>query len=98
MYTFYRRDRADDWSGVIIITKKNISFKSIKINKEYEMVAIKGETYQKPVMFAYCYRPPKNTNNELIFEEIKWLTSMFRKNPIWIGGDFNFPDIDRKVK
>ena len=69
MYTSYRRDRADGWGGVIIITKKNLTVEEIKINKECEMVAIKGETYQKHVIFASCYRPPKNSNNELIFEE-----------------------------
>ena len=73
------------------------------------MVAIKVETYHiltyldwwkptKPVIFASCYRPPKSTNNELIFEERKRLVSMHRKNPMWIGGDFNLPDIDWEVK
>ena len=45
MYTSYRRDRADGWGGGIIITKKNLIFGEIKINKECEMVAIKVETY-----------------------------------------------------
>ena len=62
------------------------------------MVAIKVETYQKPVIFASCYRPPKNTNNELLLSEIMQLTSMQRINPIWIGGDFNLPNIDWEVK
>ena len=62
------------------------------------MVAIKVETYQKPVLFASCYRPPKSTNNELLFEEIKRLTSMQRKNSIWIDRDFKLPDIDWEVK
>ena len=97
-YTSYRRDRADGWGGLIVITKKNLTVEEIKINKECEMVAIKVETYQKPVIFTYCYRPPKNTNNELLFEEIKRLASMHRKNRMCIGGDFNFPDIDWEVK
>ena len=62
------------------------------------MVAIKVETYQKPVICASFYRSPKNTKNELYFEEIKRLTSMQGKKPIWISGDFNLPDIDCKVK
>ena len=52
MYTSYRRDWADGWSGKIIITKKNLTVEEIKINKECEMVAIKVEIYQKPVIFA----------------------------------------------
>ena len=98
MHTSYRRDRTDGWGGVIIITKKNLIIEKIKINKEWEMVAIKVETYQKPVLFASCYRPPKSTNNELLFEDIKRLTSMQRKNPIWIDGDFKLLDIDWEVK
>ena len=62
------------------------------------MVVIKVETYWKPVIFAICYRPRNSTNNELLFEEIKRLTSMQRKNPCWIEGDFNLPDIDWEVK
>ena len=94
MYTCYRRDPADGWGGVIIIIKKSLTVEEIKINKECGMVAIKVETYQKIVIFASCYRPPKSTNNELLFEEIKRLASMHRKNPMWIGGEFNLPDID----
>ena len=62
------------------------------------MLAIRMETYQKLVTFASCYRPHKNTNNELLFEEIKRLTNTQRKNPIWIVGDFNLPNIDWEVK
>ena len=54
MYTSYRCDQADAWGEVIIITKKNLTVEEIKISKECEMVAIKGETYQKPVIFASC--------------------------------------------
>ena len=62
------------------------------------MVAVKVEAYQKLVIFASCYRTPKNINNELLFEEIERLTSMQMNNLIWIGRDFNLPDIDREVK
>ena len=48
--------------GVIIITKKNLTVEEIKINKE---IAIKVETYQKPMIFASCYRPPKNNEQFL---------------------------------
>ena len=75
-----------------------LTVEEIKINKKCKMVAMKVETYQKSVIFASCYRSPKNNNNELFFEEIKQLTSIQTKNPIWIGGDFNLPDIDWEVK
>ena len=93
MYTSCRTDRADGWGGVIIITKKNLTVE-MKIPKECEMVAITVETNQKPVIFASCYRPPKNTKNEPLFGEIKQLTSIQRKDPIWIAGDLDLPDMD----
>ena len=34
MYTSYRRDRADDWGGVIKVTKKNLAVEEINIDKE----------------------------------------------------------------
>ena len=60
MYTSYRRDQADDWDGVIKITKKNLTVEEININKECKMVEVKVETYQKPMKFASCDRPRKN--------------------------------------
>ena len=57
------------------MTKKNLTVEEIKINKEREMIVTEVETYQKPTMFASFYRPPKNTINELLFEEIKQLTN-----------------------
>lgn len=65
---YYRHDRADGWEGVIIITKKNLIVEEIKIKNECEMVAIKEETYQKPVIFTSCYRRLKNNDKELLFK------------------------------
>ena len=98
MYSSFRRDRVDGWSGIIIVTKKNVTAEEIKIKKECKMVAIIVETYQKPVILASCYKLSKNTFNELLFVEIKQLTNMQRKNPTWIDRGFNLPDIDWKVK
>ena len=33
IYTSYRRDWADDWGGVIIITKKNLTVEQMEIKK-----------------------------------------------------------------
>ena len=45
-----------------------------------------------------CYSPPKNTNNEPTFEEIKRLVGMHRNNSMWVSGNFNLLDIDWEVK
>ena len=49
------------------------------------MVAIKVET--SPVIFAFCYKPSKSGQ-----------PTRRKKNLIWIGRDFNLPDIDWKIK
>ena len=89
MCYLYRRDRADSRGGVIIITKKNLTAEEVKINKEPRMVVIMVEACQKPVIFASCYRPPKNTVGELLFGGMGWLTCMGGQDPIWVGGDFS---------
>ena len=33
MYTSYRLDRGDEWGGIIIITKKNLTNEEIKIKR-----------------------------------------------------------------
>ena len=50
------------------------------------------------MIFASCYRPPKNTNKELSFEEIRRITTTQKKNPIGIVGDLDLPDIEWEIK
>ena len=50
------------------------------------------------MIFASCYKPPKNTNNELNFEEIRRITTTQKKNPIWTVGDLDLSDIEWKIK
>ena len=70
MYISYRQDQSGDWDGVIIITKKNLIVEESKIKKECGLIAMKVKSYQKSVMFSSCYKPPKNTKNKPLFEEI----------------------------
>ena len=58
-YVCYRKDRDDGWGGVIIIAKKSLITEEVYRSKSSEMIAIKIETFQKPVIIAACYRPPK---------------------------------------
>ena len=45
-----------------------------------------------------CYRAPRRTSSESLFDEIKRLSKKYKHNPVWIGGDFNLPDIDWETK
>ena len=45
-----------------------------------------------------CYQTPKWAFSEQLFNEIKSPSNKYKYNPIWIGGDFNLPDIDWETK
>ena len=45
-----------------------------------------------------CYRAPKRTSSESLFDEIKRLSNKYKYNPVWISGDFNPPDIGWETK
>lgn len=69
MYVSYRQDLSVDWGGVALITKKNLIVKESKIKKECRLIAIKVNSYQKPVIFPSCYKPPKNTKNKPLLKK-----------------------------
>ena len=100
VYTAYRCDRDDGYGGSIIITKKNLIIEEIKTNQvnPNQLVAIKVESLHKPVILMSCYRAPKRASSESLFDEIKRLSNKYKHNPVWIGGDFNLPDIDWETK
>ena len=90
-----RKDRDDGYGGVIIIYRDFIKVNEI-LHDIPEIVSIKIETHQKPVIISACYRSMHNTNeqNKLLSEEIAKIGRKNKNNHIWIGGDFNLPDID----
>ena len=65
---------------------------------EGELIAIKVQSLHKPVILMSCYRAPKRASSESLFDEIKRLLNKYKHDPVWIGGDFNLPDIDWKTK
>lgn len=81
-YQLFRWDRKDGYGGVIILAKS-------------EIISIKIETFQKPVIVSACYRPPGSTaaTNENLIKNIDSICKKYSSTPIWIGGDFNLPDI-----
>ena len=75
-YTAFRKDRENrQGGGVIIIVKTTIIMEPAITHKQCEMVSIKVQTYQQPIIIAACYRPPSNTitQSKNIFSEISKL-------------------------
>ena len=69
-------------------------------HKQCEMVSIKVQTYQQPIIIAACYRPPSSTitQSNNLFSEISKLCKKYQNCPLWIGGDLNLPDITWESK
>lgn len=95
-FTAYRKDRMDSWGGVIVIVKSSLISDQIYKSKNTECIAIKIETYQKPVIISAAYRPPNRDVQYLgnLANDVKTIISKHKTNPHWIGGDLNLPDID----
>ena len=94
-YTAARKDRPDGKGGMIIIYKEELIIDEIK-HETAEIVSLKVQTFDKPMIICASYRSMYNTdaqNNQLI-SEINHICKKYKNNPIWIGGDFNLPDID----
>ena len=98
-YTAFRRDREDGWGGVIIITKSELDVEEVIKPTSCEIIAVKIEPFQKPIIVAACYRPPKGSvkDAEVLSHEINKLSTKYKNNPLWLGGDLNLPDIDWSV-
>ena len=97
-YTAYRYDRNDGYGGAIIIAKKSLITEELKNENNCEMVAVKVQSFSKPVVLISCYRAPKKVPSDPLFNEIARITLKYKQNPVWIGGDFNLPDIDWQTK
>ena len=95
-YTCYRKDRTDGYGGVIIITKSDLIVEEIVNSKSCELIAVKIQTHQHPLVLATAYRPPNSPIDETkgICNEIRKLSYKYKNSPIWFGGDMNLPDID----
>ena len=93
-----RRDRNTRGGGGVAIIHKN----DLKVTKEYEskkteMIAAKVECQgRRPVIIAAAYRPPDSSLQYMkdLCDDIKHLEAKHPNHAIWIGGDFNLPDID----
>ena len=95
-YTAFRNDRSDSWGGVIIIVKETLSAVEEYKSKVSELITIKVETFQKPVIITSAYRKPDKNQNYMdnLVKDIKTIINNHKTNPHWIGGDMNLPDID----
>lgn len=94
-YQVFRQDRKDGYGGVIILSKKELIVQEVRGTDKSEIISIKIETFQNPVIVSACYRPAGSTaaTNENLIKNIDSICKKYSSTPIWICGDFNLPDV-----
>lgn len=53
-YQVFRQDRKDGYGGVIILAKKELIIQEVSGTDKSEIISIKIETFQKPVIVSAC--------------------------------------------
>ena len=96
-YNAIRRDHSDGYGGLIVIHKQDLIVSELKSGKDCEFLSVKVQCHgKKSVVLAGIYRRPSGdmTNIENISRHIEEMVEKHRRQPIWIAGDLNLPDID----
>ena len=96
-YDIFRKDRASRGGGVLIATRKDLCAVEVPSSTDTESVFcklnIKGK---KSIVFGSVYRPPNSDLNYSLKlnNEIYSIYNKHKNATLWLGGDFNLPDID----
>ena len=97
IYNAIRRDHSDGYGGLIVIHKQDLIVSELKSGKDCEFLSVKVQCHgKKSVVLAGVYRRPScdMTNIENISRHIEEMVEKHRRQPIWIAGDLNLPDIE----
>ena len=101
-FTTYRHDRTDQRGGGVFISviSKYTSWGATELatNSESLWVQIKLTRHRKLLVNSF-YRPPTGGENALKYfksfcDNIHTVCSSNPNTIIWLGGDYNLPDID----
>ena len=100
-YNIFRKDRPDNYGGVLLAIKSNIIAEEIttQSNSNIESVFCKIVTPNStPLIVGSIYRPP-NTNLEYmknLCSQLNFIKENHKNSAIWIMGDLNLSDINWK--
>lgn len=99
-YQAYRRDRQDDpHGGIAIITKTDILCDEIHVEGSEcsESIFVKiNKQNDCPLIVGAIHRPTNVVSKYLdpVCTTIQRVAQMHEKAAMWLGGDFNLPDIN----
>ena len=94
-----RKDRkSDPHGGVAIIAKAEFDAVEIELTTKTEFVAASFvcKNLKQPLTVGSVYRPTDNNFEctEDLCNAVSYIGRTYKNSTIWIGGDFNLPDID----
>ena len=95
-YSLYRKDRIDGYGGVLLGIHSSLISQEVSIVSTAEFIAVKLSDQKDDIIIGAAYRP---TNNDQVYmdalnQAIVDLCDMHPGSPVWIGSDFNLPDIN----
>ena len=96
-FDIFRRDRdGKRGGGVVICCKKDLSAVGIKTGVDNESIFCKIEDKNKSIVIGSIYRPPGPDQEtcSAICKDISDICLGNKNSAIWVGGDFNLPDIN----
>ena len=104
-YEVYRRDRPDGWGGVAIGIGPGLDGKLLHEAKDCEALFVEidlelnGTCRRESLVVGAAYRPPSSSLEymDCLCNVIQDVTNKNNKSILWLGGDFNLPDIDWKT-
>ena len=95
-----RKDRkSDSHGGVAIIVKAEFDAVEIELITKTEFVAasyVYKNLKKQPMIVGSVYKPTDNNfeYTEDLRKALSYVSCTYKNSTIWIGGDFNLPDID----
>ena len=98
-FNVYRRDRPHQaYGGVLIAAKTSLISHQITTNSDCEAVLVSIQTQSKTsnLIVGALYRPPNQTSEEYTknLTDVMKLACRSPRDVVWLGGDFNLPDIN----
>ncbi|XP_041457324.1 uncharacterized protein LOC121409459 [Lytechinus variegatus] len=100
-YELFRRDRSDGYGGVAVAISRSFDAKHLHTADDCEALFIElnitaNRSRKESIIVGAVYRPPSSRNDymESLCTNIRNVAQQHRKSVLWIGGDFNLPDID----
>ena len=100
-YELFRRDRSDGYGGVAVAVSRSFDAKHLHTAEDCEALFVEldvttNKRQKESLIVGAVYRPPSSRDDymESLCSNIKNVAQQHKKSVLWIGGDFNLPDID----